>query len=82
LNRLKDYFKKGIIKMFYIQRRDFKNRTLETVDEFTTRKEARLMCYEYIFSDQAADYYISTRPCSDWREEKDLEKIEKICKYY
>ena len=52
--------------MYYIQRQDIQTKQLETVDEFTTRKEARLMCYEYIFSDQAADYYISTRPCRAW----------------
>ena len=55
--------------MFYIQRRDFKNRTLETVDEFTTRKEARVMCDEYFLSDPYAAYYISTRPCKAWEEE-------------
>ena len=68
--------------MYYIQRQDKQTKQLETVDEFTTRKEARLMCYEYIFSDQAAEYYISTRSCKAWKEEKDLEKIEIICKYY
>ena len=67
--------------MYYIQRQDIQTKQLETVDEFTTRKEARLMCYEYILSDQAADYYISTRSCSDWREEKNLKKMEKVCEY-
>ena len=67
--------------MFYINRYDNQTKQLETVDEFTTRKEARLMCYEYILSDQAAEYYISTRPCKDWKEEKDLKKMEKICEY-
>ena len=68
--------------MYYIQRQDKQTKQLETVDEFTTRKEARLMCYEYILSDQVAEYYISTRSCKAWKEEKDLEKIEIICKYY
>ena len=67
--------------MYYIQRQDIQTKQLETVDEFTTRKEALAMCYEYILSDQAAEYYISTRSCKDWKEEKDLEKMEKICEY-
>ena len=67
--------------MFYIQRQDIQTKQLETVDEFTTRKEALAMCYEYILSDQAAEYYISTRSCKDWKEEKDLKKMEKICEY-
>lgn len=50
--------------MFYIQRKD--NRDPETVDEFDTRKEARLMLLEYQLSDSHADYYISTRPCQAW----------------
>ena len=67
--------------MYYIQRQDIQTKQLETVDEFTTRKEARLMYGEYILSDQAADYYISTRSCKAWKEEKDLKKMEKICEY-
>lgn len=55
--------------MYYIQRRDKiagNWDTLETVDEFETREEARRMLAEY----QAADcayYYISSRACEDWR---------------
>ena len=56
---------KGLV-MYYIQRKD--GRDLETVDEFTTYKEARLMCQEYQFSDNAARYYISQKPCKAWKE--------------
>lgn len=50
--------------MKYIQRKDA-NR-LETVDQFDTLKEARLMLAEYRMSDPTAYYYISTRPCKGW----------------
>ena len=73
--------------MFYIQRQDNQTKQLETVDEFTTRKEANDMRYEYVMSDRFANYHISTRPCKDWvvsnllreqitylKEEKDLKK--------
>lgn len=52
--------------MYYIQRKDHSTRQLETVDEFNTRKEARLMLSEFELSDNYADYYISTRACKDW----------------
>ena len=52
--------------MVYIQRRG--NGYLETVDEFTTRKEARAMLAEYRMSDPSAHFYISTRACKAWRE--------------
>jgi len=52
--------------MYYIQRKD--GRELETVDEFTTHKEAREMMQEYQLGDSAADYYISQKPCKAWRE--------------
>lgn len=50
----------------YIQRKD--GRYLETVDEFTTRKEARAMLAEYRMSDPSASYYLSSRPCKDWNK--------------
>lgn len=50
--------------MFYIQRRD--QFGLETVDEFTTRKEARAMLREYQQSDSSASFYISSRACKAW----------------
>ena len=54
--------------MNYIQRYDPQFGTLETVDEFETRKEAREMLAEYRMSDPSANYYISSRACKDWRE--------------
>jgi RNase H-fold protein (predicted Holliday junction resolvase) len=50
----------------YIQRRG--NGCLETVDEFTTSKEARTMLAEYRISDPAAHYYASTRACKGWNK--------------
>jgi hypothetical protein len=52
--------------MHYIQRKD--RHQLETVDEFTTAKEARAMLNEYRLSDPSAVYYISRRPCKQWKE--------------
>ena len=40
--------------MFYIQRYDNQTKRYETVDEFTTRKEALAMQYEYALSDYSA----------------------------
>lgn len=50
----------------YIQRKG--DGYLETVDEFTTRKEARAMLAEYRMSDHYAYYYLSSRPCKDWNK--------------
>ena len=50
----------------YIQRKG--DGYLETVDEFTTFKEARAMLAEYRMADPSAHYYLSSRPCRDWRE--------------
>jgi hypothetical protein len=52
----------------YIQRRG--NGQRETVDEFETRAEAKKMLAEYQLGDPSAEYYISTRPCKGWNEEK------------
>ena len=52
--------------MRYIQRRG--NGYLETVDEFTTHREAREMLKEYRLSDPSAYFYISQRSCADWRK--------------
>lgn len=52
--------------MHYIQRKD--GRDLETVDEFTTAKEARAMLHEYRTADPYAAYYINRRPCKHWKE--------------
>ena len=52
--------------MVYIQRRDGAGHGLETVDEFTTRREARAMLAEYRMADPTAFYYLSTRACRAW----------------
>jgi hypothetical protein len=52
--------------MTYIQRNG--DGQLETVDEFETRKEAKLMLAEYRMSDPSAHYYMSSRACKAWRE--------------
>jgi hypothetical protein len=52
--------------MKYIQRKD--SYSLETVDEFETKKEAREMLKEYRMSDRSAEYYISQRACKDWAD--------------
>lgn len=49
--------------MIYIQRR---SSTLETVDEFETRKEALAMLKEYRLADRSAMCYLSKRPCRAW----------------
>jgi hypothetical protein len=50
----------------YIQRRE--GRTLETVDEFSTRREARAMLAEYQTADPTAHHYLSARPCKGWND--------------
>lgn len=54
--------------MVYIQRKDNCFHTLETVDEFPTRKEARLMLTEYQRSDASGFFYLSNRSCDNWKE--------------
>lgn len=54
--------------MIYIQRKD--SRQLETVDEFDNLKEARAMLIEYRISDPTATYYLSRRPCKQWRNDQ------------
>jgi len=51
--------------MKYIQRNDGKY--LETVDQFETWREAKDMIAEYRMSDPSTHYYISQRPCKDWK---------------
>jgi len=53
--------------MIDIHRRD-SSRQLETVDQFDTIKEARAMLIEYRISDPSATYYMSRRPCNDWKQ--------------
>lgn len=51
--------------MIYIQRKG--DGYLETVDEFTSRKEARAMLAEYRMSDPTAHFYMSSRACKGWK---------------
>lgn len=53
------------MRPIYIQRKDGKQ--LETVDEFPAWKEARAMVKEYRMSDPTAHYYLSNRPCNNWK---------------
>ena len=41
---------------------------VETVDEFSTRKEARAMLKEYIMSAPGMGYYLSQRCTKEWRD--------------
>ena len=43
------------------------NNKVETVDQFTTYKEAKAMVKEYNLSDSYNNYYISQRCTNDWR---------------
>ena len=54
--------------MIYIQRRA--DRQLETVDEFDNLKAARAALIEYRISDPTATYYLSRRPCKQWRDDQ------------
>lgn len=60
--------------MQFIQRKDING--TETVDEFYTYKEARLMLAEYQLSDQYALYYISERACREWYRADIQSRIE------
>ena len=51
--------------MKYIQRKG--DGYLETVDEFTSSKEALAMLKEYRTADPSVHYYISQRACKAWR---------------
>ena len=41
---------------------------VETIDEFETAKEARVMRTEYQMSDRSNLYYLSKRCTKEWRE--------------
>lgn len=57
---------KEIKTMLYINIKA--NGQVETVDEFSTKKEADEMVKEYNISDRANSYYISKRATKEWRE--------------
>lgn len=42
---------------------------IETVDQFETYKEAKLMVQEYRISDPSNHYYISSRSTKEWRSQ-------------
>lgn len=50
--------------MIYLQRKG--SGYLETIDAFSTIKEARAMLKEYQLSDSSAVYYLSQRACKAW----------------
>jgi hypothetical protein len=54
--------------MTYIQRKDYQFKALETIDEFTTYKEARENLNEHRLADPSARYYLSSRACKSWGE--------------
>jgi hypothetical protein len=54
--------------MIYTQLK-YGSNDLETIDQFETRKEARLMPIEYRLSGDGY-YYLSGRACKHWRESK------------
>ena len=59
----------------FIQRKDYHTGQLETVSEChrdgrkSAAKVALEELMEYSMSDNSARYYVSSRPCSDWREQ-------------
>lgn len=54
--------------MIYINRKDNYG-NLETVDEFNEDREyAKQMLRDYRLSDRYAHYYMSQRPCKEWRK--------------
>ena len=65
--------------MIYIQRKG--SGYLETVDEFTTRKEARSILAEYRLSDPYASYYLSQRSCGGVEVMRELIKQKKIGRF-
>ena len=56
--------------MYYINFK-YGNSFTETIDECTTRKEARYLLGEYTYGGGQPDckYWISTRSTKEWREE-------------
>jgi hypothetical protein len=52
--------------MYYINFNLGSSRTNETVDEFTTLKEARLMLREYLLVG-GGNYWLSRRCCKGWK---------------
>lgn len=51
----------------YIQQKHPRRDGLRTVAEYRTRKDARAALAEHAAQDSTALYYLSSRPCDDWR---------------
>ena len=65
----------------YIQRKS-QGFALETVDEFPTFKEARVMLKEYRISDPSAEYYLSSRACKSWADYLNDEPVVTVTTNY
>lgn len=57
--------------MIYLQRKGRAD-LQETVDEFEEKKEAKDMLAKYQVADPEGYYYISRKPCKDWKENKEM----------
>ena len=51
--------------MYYIQFK-YQGQPLETIDSFTSIKDARRTLKDYQMGNIGGVYYISTRPCKSW----------------
>ena len=65
----------------YIQRKS-QGFALETVDEFPTFKEARMMLKEYRTSDPSAEYTLSSRACKAWSDYLNDEPVVTVTTNY
>lgn len=54
-----------VVGVTYVQRR--KGRQLQTVEAFEAKRHAVAALPAYRAADADATYYISNRPCRDWR---------------
>jgi hypothetical protein len=52
----------------YLNRKQ--GRVRETIDEFSSYREAREMLSEYLTAFHGSNVYISSRPCANWVEER------------
>jgi hypothetical protein len=55
-----------MVRIWYINR--FGQGQRETVNEYTSRKDAALDAINYHISDPSARYWVSSRPCKNWSE--------------
>ena len=54
--------------MFYINTENKQGK--ETIDEFPTKDEATVMCMEYSIADRQNRYYVSSKPCANWKDKE------------